>query len=146
MEDRNPQPITVLCVDDNPQMTRLLERAVNLEPGMRSLGVLSSADDLIDEVKRLSPNVVLIDLTMPGRDPLDAVGELSKSTPDTRVIVFSGHSDPQYEQSAMSRGAWGFVLKDGGIDPILNAIRDVASGVKVTRNGAASFKALKPRI
>ena len=138
------QPIRVLCVDDSPQMTRLLERVIQLEPDMNSVGSLQSADDLASEVRRLAPNIVLLDLTMPGRDPLDVIRELSGCVPDTKVIVFSGHSDPEYEQAAISHGAWGFVLKDGGIEPIIEAIREVAKGQRVYRSRPAARPAFTP--
>lgn len=139
--------ISVLCVDDSPQMTRLLERVIELEPDMTSVGSLLSADHLADEVQKRSPSIVLLDLTMPGRDPLEVVRELSLCCPDTRVIVFSGHSDPEYEQAAVAHGAWGFVLKDGGVEPILDAIREVAAGAKVYRSKQrSSFSGVRPNM
>ncbi len=119
-------PITVLCVDDSPQMARLLEKIINREPGMRSLGTLFSADDLVDRVKELSPRVVLLDLSMPGRDPMQALREIRDCAPDTRVLVVTGHSDPQIAQDALAQGAAAFVVKGCGMDPLLDAIRKAA--------------------
>jgi DNA-binding NarL/FixJ family response regulator len=119
-------PITVLCVDDSPQMARLLERVINREPGMRSLGTLFSADGLVEEVKRLAPRVVLLDLGMPGRDPMQALREIAGSLPQTRVLVVTGHSDPQIINEALAHGAAAFIVKGCGIDPLLDAIRKAA--------------------
>ena len=119
-------PITVLCVDDSPQMARLLEKIISREPGMRSLGTLFSADDLVDQVKNLSPKVVLLDLGMPGRDPMQALSELRQCAPQTRVLVVTGHSDPQIVGEAIANGAAAYVVKGCGIDPLLDAIRKVA--------------------
>jgi DNA-binding NarL/FixJ family response regulator len=114
-------------------MANLLDRLLRDEPGLKSMGTLHSADHLVDEVTSRSPNVVLLDLSMPGRDPLAALQELSERCPDTRVIVFSGHSDPNLVEETAKRGAWGFVVKDAGIDPILDAIRQVGAGRKLGR-------------
>jgi DNA-binding NarL/FixJ family response regulator len=119
--------ITVLCVDDSPQMAGLMERIINREPGMRSLGSLLSADDLVDEVKRLSPQVVLLDLSMPGRDPFQALREITASAPATRVLVVTGHSDPEMTGRALENGATACVIKGSGIDPLLDAIRNAAA-------------------
>ena len=118
--------ITVLSVDDSPQMGRLLHRLFDQETDMKSLGNLLSADQLVDEVRRLSPRVVLLDLGMPGRDPLDAVREIAACSPETRVIVFSGHSDPGVAESALSFGASAFLVKGCDMDLIVHTVRRVA--------------------
>ncbi len=129
-------PITVLCVDDSPQMARLLEKIINREPGMRSLGTLFSADELVEEVQRLAPRVVLLDLGMPGRDPMQALTELRRCAPETRVLVVTGHSDPQIVNEALAKGAAAYVVKGCGIDPLLDAIRK-AAGFPFTPPAAA---------
>ncbi len=134
--------INVLCVDDSPQMTTLIDRVVREEPDLVSLGALDRADELVEKVERLKPNVILLDLSMPGRDALDALRDLTDRCPTSRVIVFSGRSDPHLVDEALKRGAWGFVMKDAGLDRILSAIRAVAQGKRV---GKVSYPHRAPR-
>ena len=120
--------IKVLCVDDSPGILRLLAKIVDREPDMHTVGWLDRADGLSQAVERLAPDVVLLDLTMPGRNPLDALRELAGGCHAPPVIVFSGHDDPDLIDTAMASGARGFLVKDGSIDPVLTTIRRVAAG------------------
>ena len=120
--------VKVLCVDDNPDLGRLYRTVIDAQPGMKCVGCLDSADGLIGEVERTQPDVVLIDLTMPGRDPLDAIRELAAAHPQTRAIVFSGIDDAATVDRAVEAGAWGYVSKSRDIHSVVDAIRRVSSG------------------
>ena len=128
--------ISVLCVDDNADVANMLSTLIDMEPDMRTAGTLQDADGLMTELENSRPDVVLLDLTMPGRDPLDAMQEASGKFAETRFIVVSGHDEPERVQSALDRGAWGYVAKLGDSKQILEAIRTVARGemyLSVTR-------------
>ncbi|MBC7833745.1 MAG: response regulator transcription factor [Phycisphaerales bacterium] len=121
-------PIKVLFIDDTADTAHLYSRIIDAQADMRSVGTLSSADDLIVEAKRLRPDITVIDLVMPGRNPLDALRELSDVLPESRAIVFSGHDDPRTVDAALSAGAWGLVSKGDDVSAVLRAIRRVARG------------------
>lgn len=138
---RAPGPIRVLCVDDSRDITEQLALCIAHEPDMESVGSLRSANNLRAELEKLRPDVVLLDLSMPGVDPLEALRELADAggavpgaSPGgsgcsaVRVIVFSGSGDREAAVSAANAGAWGFVCKDAEIPVILGAIREVACG------------------
>jgi DNA-binding NarL/FixJ family response regulator len=118
----------VLCVDDNPDVAEVLAAAVDAEDDMRSVGVLASADALCDEIESRRPDVVLVDLTMPGRPPVEAIEEAAARFPTARAVVVSGYDDPATVDEAVTRGAWGFVSKSSGVDRMLDAVRAVARG------------------
>lgn len=131
--------IRVLCVDDNEDIPEMLSRCIAAESDMESAGWLHSADDLVAEVARSRAHVVLLDLGMPGRDPIAAVRELAASRPapaseagtgghGVRVIVYSGRSDQQELDRAINAGAWGYLSKGAEISIVLHAIREVARG------------------
>lgn len=120
--------IRVLCVDDNPDVVEVLAAAINAEDDMESVGVLMSAERLCEEIEARQPDVVLIDLCMPGRDPLEALGETQARNLESRAIVVSGRDDPDAVDQAVGRGAWGYVRKDGDFRRLLEAIRSVARG------------------
>src|SRR5678816_409097 len=83
---------------------------------------------LTEECARVRPQVVLLDLHMPGTPPLEALKELSAAAPAVRVIVFSGLDDGETVDRAVRAGAWGLVPKVAATDAILDAIRRVAAG------------------
>jgi DNA-binding NarL/FixJ family response regulator len=122
--------IRVLCVDDNPGFARLLQVSIDLEPDMESAGRLHSADDLGEEIERSHPDIVLLDLNMPGLDPLTALADLCVRHPEVRFIVLSGYDDPEFVERALTAGARGYVTKGGsaGAPAFLEAIRRVAGG------------------
>ena len=72
--------------------------------------------------------IVVLDLTMPGRTPLEALGELSRTNPGVRTIVFTGHDDPSTITAAADAGAWGLVSKMGEPGDLIKAVRRVAAG------------------
>lgn len=127
-EGASPRPIRVLCVDDNAKLAAAWDMLVRMQPDMELAGVLESADTLVARALELRPDVVLLDLTMDGRDPLDAAAELRRTLPSARVLIYSGYSEQALIDRAMDAGAWGFVCKDDEPDRILAAIRAVARG------------------
>ncbi|MBF0372036.1 MAG: response regulator transcription factor [Alphaproteobacteria bacterium] len=123
--------IRVLCVDDTAMLADALCQVVDMTDGMCCAGVLHCADRLADEAEASAADVVLLDLRMPGRDPLDALAELAERRPETRVIVFSGLLDDATVDRAVAAGAWGCLEKAVDAAPILEAIRQVAGGETV---------------
>ena len=119
---------TVLIVDDNDDMALMLQHLVGGEKDLACVGRLDRADALLETIAEKSPKIVLMDLTMPGRNPLVVMQEAGPKFPETRFVVLSGYDDPQYIDEALDHGAWGFVSKTGDIPAILAAIRAVAAG------------------
>lgn len=122
------EPIRVLCVDDSPELTRAWERYWRRQGDLLPVGSRDRADHLVEAVRQTGAQVVVLDLTMAGRDPLDALRELSFVAPHVRVIVCSGHSDPSVIASAMDAGAWRYVDKADEPHLMLDAIRAAARG------------------
>ena len=120
--------IRVLCVDDSVDISELIGRVIRDQPDMELVGALASADNLTEECARVRPQVVLLDLHMPGTPPLEALKELSAAAPAVRVIVFSGLDDGETVDRAVRAGAWGLVPKVAATDAVLDAIRRVAAG------------------
>ncbi len=125
--------ITVMCVDDSNDIVELFRNLIDNEPDMACVGTLTSADQLIIEVEKLLPSIVLLDLSMPGKDPIQALQELSTTRPETRVIVFSGYDDEANALSAVEAGGWGLISKHEEPEAVFQAIRAVASGEVVFR-------------
>jgi len=129
--DSTPElTIRVLCVDDNPDMNAASQLMIESEPSMRCVGCLTSADRLVATVRDMTPrpHVILLDATMPGKDPLAAMSELAEKYPEARTIVCSGHDGAAFVQRVKAAGGWGFASKRGEPDSIIDAVREVAGG------------------
>ena len=128
----------VLCVDDNLDLTSVMQLIIAAYPDLQCVGCLPSADDLVTHIASLNavanpaPLIVLLDATMPGKDPLVALRELSKAFPDVRTIVHSGREDAAFIDRATQAGAWGCLSKREEPDAILHAIRRAAAEPRVS--------------
>lgn len=119
--------IKILVVDDSADLAAMWRITVDAEPDMQCVGLLESADHLASSVEALRPDVVLLDLTMPGKNPLDALREVTQRGGRTRVLVNSGHTDAVITDAAIDAGAVDVICKSEEISTILAAIRRVAT-------------------
>jgi two-component system response regulator DesR len=122
------QPVSVLCVDDNPDVVEAIRLLLTRESEYRWNGSLGSADALVDAARATRPDIILLDVDMPGRDPFAVVQELTTSCPEVRVIIFSGYVRRELVNLAITSGAWGYVAKSDGERAMLLAIDRVAAG------------------
>jgi two-component system response regulator DesR len=121
-------PISVLCVDDNDLVAGAVAAKLRMEGGFVWKGRLATADGLVATALRERPSVILLDIDMPGRDPLEAIQDLTEQGATSRVVIFSGHARPELLVRAIEAGAWGYVSKSDGEDALVEGIRSVASG------------------
>jgi DNA-binding NarL/FixJ family response regulator len=121
-------PIRILCVDDHALLVEGLRTRFEMEDDLECVGRLPSADDLLSEVKRLKPDIVLLDIEMPGPDPFETAEEVRRLHPETRVIVLSAYVRDHYISAAFKAGVWGFFSKSDEVGEIIEGIRKVKSG------------------
>lgn len=119
--------IRVVCVDDNPAVAHALGVTLS-RAGLHCVGTLAGADGLVHIVREACPDVVLLDVDMPGKDPFEAVLELVGICPDVRVLFLSGHVRRQLVDRAIECGAWGYLSKSDSTDAIPEAIRRCVAG------------------
>lgn len=124
----NKTPIRVLCVDDHAFLADGLRARFEQEPDLEFAGRLSSAEGLTQEAERLNVDVVLLDIEMPGPDSFEALEDLMRMRPDTKVIMFSAYVRDHYIDEAVKAGAWGYLSKGDQPEQVIDAIRSVASG------------------
>lgn len=139
--------IRILCVDDNPLITESLRVRLDREPGFELVGRLGTANDLVEEVARHRPDIVLLDIDMPGRDAFDALGEVHGVSPQSKVIILSGHVRDDLVDRAVEAGAWGYISKGDDSKTMLDTIRAVHGGRFVLSpdvQGLPSSAAVKP--
>jgi len=120
--------IRVLLADDHPIVCYALERLLDTTPGVTLAGVVGNGSDAIDECARLRPDVLVLDLVMPGPDPVDVVAGVRQASPKTRIPVYSAYDDDARVWAMREAGAVGYLVKSESLDTVLRAIRTVASG------------------
>jgi DNA-binding NarL/FixJ family response regulator len=135
-------PVGVLCVDDNEMMAEALKRWLSRDTRVKWLGWLPSAEGLAAAVEQLSPQVVVMDVDMPGPSPFDAIASLSKSAPSTLVLMLSGFLRKEYVLKALDSGAMGYISKERSPQEIADAIVSVSEGHMFLCSGAAALAAM----
>jgi DNA-binding NarL/FixJ family response regulator len=120
--------VRVLIVDDHAVVRSGLRMLLAAEADLEPVGEAGSAQDAIFEARELKPDVILLDVVMPGESGLDVLPQLLQERPETKVLVFSMQDDPQYVRQAFAAGASGYVLKEAADTELVAAIREVARG------------------
>ena len=120
--------IRVLVVDDHAVVRSGLRRVVDAEKDMVTVGEAASAERAVFEALEHKPDVVLLDVVMPGKSGIEGLPALLQAAPDTKVLVLSMQDDPQYVREAFEAGASGYVLKEAADTEVVGAIRAVAAG------------------
>jgi DNA-binding NarL/FixJ family response regulator len=127
-QEKRPRKTSVIVVDDSADLTELYRSVLEFEPDFECAGTLQDADTLVELVQERRPDLVLLDLSMPGRSPLEAAKEIAERFPATRVVFLSGYDDPETVRSLLDAGAWGLVSKHGTPPDVLSALRRVQLG------------------
>ena len=133
----------VLIVDDHPMVAEGIQSLLESYDEIEVVGTLSNGQDAIDQAERLQPDVILMDLNMPGLGGLTATEIILERLPDTRVLILSMHDSPEYISTALSHGAKGYVLKDVPTYEIKQAIDAVMRGEQYLCTGASG--SLEPK-
>ena len=133
----------VVIVDDHPMVAEGIEAILETYDDIEVVGTLPNGQDAIDRVEDLRPDVMLLDLNMPGVNGLSATEIILERRPETRILILSMHDSPEYISTALSHGARGYVLKDVPTDQIKAAIDVVMAGGQYLCTGAEG--SLKPK-
>ncbi|WP_425070294.1 response regulator transcription factor [Sagittula sp. S175] len=132
----------VVIVDDHPLVAEGIEAILESYDDITVAATLCDGQAMIDRLDELAPDVILMDLNMPGLGGLSATEMILERAPNTRILVLSMHDTPEYVSTALSHGARGYVLKDVPTDEIKQAIDAVMRGERYLCTGAEG--ALEP--
>lgn len=119
---------TVMLVEDNRLMRELLAYVVDQEPGLLLVAIADDGESALELGVRTRPQVVVMDVHLPGRDGVDATRELCRQLPDVRVVVLSATCTRQLVHMALAAGACGYLVKDGSHRQLVDAINSAAAG------------------
>jgi len=136
--------ITIVLADDHRIVRQGLRALLEAEPDFRLIGEAGDGREAIRLVERLNPNVLILDLMMPGLSGLEVTHQVSQQWPQTRIIVLSMYAQDAYVAEALKNGALGYVLKGCTADNLMKAVREVAAGRRylsppLTEQGIESY-------
>jgi two-component system response regulator NreC len=120
--------IRVLVADDHAVLRSGLKLLINSQKDMQVVGEAGSHDEALQKTRELRPDILILDLTMPGGTGAWVIGTLANECPTTRVVVLTMHDDAAYFRVVMAAGAFGYVAKKSADTELLDAIRCVAKG------------------
>jgi two-component system, NarL family, response regulator NreC len=120
--------IRVLVVDDHAVVRAGLRRVLDAESDIETVGEAANADRAVFEAIEHTPDVVLMDVMMPGKSGIEGMPALMQAVPDAKVLILSMQDDPRYVQEAFAAGASGYVLKEAADTEVVAAVRAVAGG------------------
>ncbi|HEY7346402.1 MAG TPA: response regulator transcription factor [Gaiella sp.] len=120
--------IRVVLVDDHAILRSGLRRVLDAEPDIEVVGEAESAERAVFEAIANKPDVVVMDLVMPGKSGIEGMPAVFQAVPDVKVLVLSMQDDPRYVREAFEAGAAGYVLKEAADTEVVGALRAVAAG------------------
>ena len=120
-KDANAKSIRVLCVDDHVEIRRLFELVLKDQKGIEIVGMAENAEQLEKDIETAQPEVVVMDISMPGRNPVDAMRDAKAAYPGVRFLISSSYDDP----GMIERGANGYLVKGSAFDELAESIRRV---------------------
>ena len=120
--------IRVLVVDDHAVVRTGLRRVLDAEADIETVGEAPNAERAVFEALESKPDVVLMDVVMPGKTGIEGLPALLQAMPDVKVLMLSMQDDPQYVREAFEAGASGYVLKEAADTDVVEAVRAVAGG------------------
>jgi two-component system response regulator NreC len=121
-------PITIVLADDHNIVRQGLRALLEAEQGFNVVGETSDGLEALRLVERLRPNVLVLDLMMPGLNGLEVTRQVSKHSPGTRVVILSMYANEAYVLEALGNGALAYVLKDSSSADLIRAVREAAAG------------------
>lgn len=121
-------PWRVFIVDDHPMMRAGLAQFLRQERDFRVCGEASEALEAMREIPRLHPHLVVLDISLPGKNGLELIKELRAQLPEIKVLVNSMHDEKVYAERALRAGASGYLMKQNGGEQLIEAARRVLEG------------------
>ena len=128
MATTKQQAAMVLLVDDHPLVRKGLRTLLESEANLAVVGEASDGAKAIDQVKALSPDVIVMDISMPNLNGIEATRSILAQAPDTRIVALSIHSEKRFVDDMLQAGAMGYVLKDSVPEELVRAIHAVLRG------------------
>ena len=120
-------PISVVVCDDVPELRRLLREVLEQDEGMHVVGEAADGQEAVEVIERHQPDVVILDLSMPRLDGLEAIPLIHQVAPATEICIFSGFEEGKVAEVALRLKASRYVRKGAPLEDLRNAVRELGS-------------------
>ncbi len=142
-------PSTILLIDDHPMLRNGVKQLIALDTSLKVIGEASNGEQGVELAKQLDPDLILLDLNMPGMNGLDTLDSMRQTSLSGRIVVFSVSNHEDDVVTALKRGADGYLLKDMEPEDLLTALHNAAAGRMVLSEAltpvlAASLRESRP--
>ena len=118
----------IVLADDHEAYRRQLRAALEREPDMTVVGEAADGREAVDLARRLAPDIVVMDVMMPGMNGIEATRQIAAAVPAVKVLALSLHDDRQFVEAMRAAGASGYALKENAPSALAEALRKVAAG------------------
>ena len=137
MTTTTPVRIRVMIVDDHPMVRAAIRQAISA-PDLEMVAEAGSAEGALDLAPKVRPDVLLVDIDLPGMDGVELVRELAPRLPDTRIVMLTASRDDRYLLAAIRAGAVGYLTKDLSVEGLVRGIRGARGGELAMSRGTAA--------
>ncbi len=120
--------IRVLVVDDHAVVRSGLRHILDSAEGIEVVGEAGDSQNAIFETRAQKPDVILMDIVMPGKSGIETIPDLLEDAPEAKVLILSMEDDPHYVREAFASGASGYILKEAADTDLVTAVREIAAG------------------
>lgn len=124
------ESISILIVDDHSLIRETWSSILNNHPELKVVAECGSGEEAVELTKRLSPDIVLMDINLPGMSGMEATQQIRKYAPAVKIIAVSLHIQPAYARKMMQNGAMGYVTKNSSLKEMIEAIHLIHKGQK----------------
>ncbi len=118
----------VLLVDDHTIVRQVLKALIDTQEGIEVVGDAEDGREAIEKAKQMAPNVIVIDITMPNLNGIEATRQIKKINPEIKVLVLTVHDNEEYIHRILQAGASGYLLKESAVSDLVSAINAVEKG------------------
>lgn len=143
-EDGSLQPIQIVLADDHAVVRSGLRLLLDAEPGFEVVAEAGDLDSARRYVRGHNPDVLVLDLNMPGGSSLEAIPDIRTESPDTQIVVLTMQQEPAFARHALGAGAIGYVLKEAADDELVEAVRRAAAGESYLNPRLGAHMAAEP--
>jgi len=137
MAGKKPESIKVMLVDDHEVVLEGLIRILEKQGGIQIVSVAGSAEEALERLERFPPEVVVVDIQLPGMNGIELIRRIKKSHPEIEAITLTVFDDEQFARQAIKAGAIGYVIKDAAKDELVKAVRSAAKGESLISTSVA---------
>jgi two-component system, NarL family, response regulator NreC len=137
--------ISIVLADDHTIVRRALRVLLEEEAGFEVVAEAEDADGAVRYVRGHKPDVLILDLNMPGRLSLEAIPDIQEASPHTKIVVLTMQREPAFARQALQQGVLGYVLKEAADDELVQAVRNAAAGDTYLQPALGARLAAEPK-